>query len=278
MAIVVRSNPQSIFAQTRLNQSSNALGKSFERLSTGARINRAADDAAGLAISTGLEHRIVGQSAAKRNAIEGISMIQTAEGGVEQVRSMLNRMRELAVRSSNETLSAADRSNANLEYGQLKLEINRIANSTTYNGQSLLNQATLFLTFQVGFSNVADNRVTATVAGNMIASGANTMLSLTGSLNSAATSQTALGKISAALSRVNAFRSTLGSVQNRLERSIGNLEADIENATASNSRIRDVDFAQETSNMTRMQILVQSGTAVLSQANSAPQAALSLLG
>jgi flagellin len=278
MAIVVRSNPQSIFAQTRLNQSSNALGKSFERLSTGARINRAADDAAGLAISTGLEHRIVGQSAAKRNAIEGISMIQTAEGGVEQVRSMLNRMRELAVRSSNETLSAADRSNANLEYGQLKLEINRIANSTTYNGQSLLNQATLFLTFQVGFSNVADNRVTATVAGNMIASGANTMLSLTGSLNSAATSQAALSKISAALSRVNAFRSTLGSVQNRLERSIGNLEADIENATASNSRIRDVDFAQETSNMTRMQILVQSGTAVLSQANSAPQAALSLLG
>jgi flagellin len=191
---------------------------------------------------------------------------------------MLNRMRELAVRSSNETLSSADRSNANLEYGQLKLEINRIANSTTYNGQSLLNLATLELTFQVGFSNVADNRVTATIGGNMIASGANTMLSLTGSLDTAANAQTALGNISAALSRVNAFRSTLGSVQNRLERSIGNLEADIENATASNSRIRDVDFAQETSQMTRMQILVQSGTAVLSQANSAPQAALSLLG
>jgi len=277
MAIVVRSNPQSVFAQVRLNRTSTELGKTFEALATGSRINRAGDDAAGLAISTQLEHRIKGQSAAKQNALEGISMIQTAEGGVEQVRSMLDRMRELAVRSANETLSTSDRTNADLEFQQLKEEITRIGSSTEYNGNALLDQ-TVILTFQVGFNDSAVDRITATMTGNFITSGVNSHLSLTGDVGSIAAAGSMLDKIDDALSRLNAYRSKLGSVQNRLERSISNLEADIENSTASNSRIRDVDFAEETSKMTRLQILVQSGTAVLSQANSSPQAALSLLG
>ena len=277
MAIVVRSNPQSVFAQVRLNRTSTELGKTFEALATGSRINRAGDDAAGLAISTQLEHRIKGQSAAKQNALEGISMIQTAEGGVEQVRSMLDRMRELAVRSANETLSTSDRTNADLEFQQLKEEITRIGSSTEYNGNALLDQ-TVILTFQVGFNDSAVDRITATMTGNFITSGVNSHLSLTGDVGSIAAAGSMLDKIDDALSRLNAYRSKLGSVQNRLERSISNLEADIENSTASNSRIRDVDFAEETSKMTRLQILVQSGTAVLSQANASPQAALSLLG
>ena len=277
MAIVVRSNPQSVFAQVRLNRSSNALQDTFQKLSTGSRINNAGDDAAGLAISTLLEHRIRGQGAAKQNALEGISMIQTAEGGVEQVRSMLDRMRELAVRSGNETLSASDRSNADVEFQQLKQEITRIGNTTSYNGVNLLN-ASQTLTFQVGFANTTNNQIAVSLTGNMIASGADSFLSLSGDVGSAAAAASMLAKIDSALSRLNGYRSKLGSVQNRLERAISNLEADIENATASNSRIRDVDFAEETSKMTRLQILVQSGTAVLTQANASPQAALSLLG
>ena len=150
MSIIVRSNPQSVFAQNRLSSASNALSKSFERLSSGSRINRAADDAAGLAISTGLEHRIKGQKSAIQNAQEGISLIQTAEAGVEQVRSMLDRMRELATRSSTETLSDSDRANSELEFQQLKQEIDRIATSTSYNGQTLL-AATLALRSSINF-------------------------------------------------------------------------------------------------------------------------------
>lgn len=273
MALVVRTNAVSVFAQNRLGKNTDALSKTFERLSTGARINRAADDAAGMAISTLFQHRIKGQSAAKQNAQEGISLIQTAEGGVEQVRSMLDRMRELAVRASSETLNDTDRLNANLEFTQLHDEITRIAESTTFNGAQLL-AGTKTLTFQVGFVNDATNRIVATMQGGMSA----LTLGVSIRISSAGAAQTALAAISGALDTVNAFRSKLGSIQNRLERSISNLESDIENSVASNSRIRDVDFASETSRMTRLQILTQSGTSVLSQANSAPQAALALLG
>ena len=278
MAIVVRSNPQSVFAQVRLNRASQALGKSFEHLSTGSRINNAGDDAAGLAISTGLEHRIKAQGAAKQNALEGISLIQTAEGGVEQVKDMLDRMRELAVRSSSETLSTSDRTNADLEFQQLKQEITRVSSSTSYNGTTLLD-ASLVATFQVGMDDNATNRIICTITGDFSVGGADSILLLTNAeVDTAASAQGALDLIDNALSRVNAYRSKLGSVQNRLERAISNLESDIENATASNSRIRDVDFAEETSQLTRLQILSQSGTAVLTQANAMPQAALALLG
>ena len=135
MALVVRSNVQSVFAQNRLNKSQAQFENSLAKLASGSRINKAADDAAGMAVSTTLEHRIKAQSAAKQNAQEAISMIQTAEGGVEQVRGMVDRMRELAVRASNETLSASDRTNANLEFSQLQAEINRIGNTTSYNGR-----------------------------------------------------------------------------------------------------------------------------------------------
>lgn len=274
MAIVVRSNAQSVFAQNRLNASQAQFNSSLEKLASGSRINRAADDAAGMAISTALEHRNVGQNAALRNAQEGISMIQTAEGGVDQVRSMLDRMRELAVRASSETLNNTDRSNANQEFSQLLGEINRIAGTTNFNGKNLLS-ATLVMTFQVGHQNVTANQLKATITGGM---GAGSLGVSGASVGTAGAAQGALSAISAALSTLNTYRSKLGAVQNRLERSISNLEADIENTTAANSRIRDVDFASETAAFTRAQILVQSGTAILAQANSAPQAALSLLG
>ena len=277
MALVVRSNVQSVFAQNRLNKSQGEFSASLEKLASGSRINKAADDAAGLAVSTTFEHRIKAQSASRQNAQEAISMIQTSEGGVEQVRSMLDRMRELAVRSSNETLSTSDRTNADLEFQQIKAEINRIGNTTSYNGTNLLN-ATVALTFQVGMDDAANQRIEVTMTGNMITSGANSHLSLTGDVGSMGAAGSMLTKIDNALSRLNAYRSKLGSVQNRLERSISNLDADIENAVASNSRIRDVDFAAETASFTRSQILIQSGTAILAQANSSPQAALSLLG
>jgi flagellin len=250
------------------------FNSSLEKLASGSRINRAADDAAGLAISTSLEHRIKGQNAAVRNAQEGVSMIQTAEGGVEQIRGMLDRMRELAVRSSTESLNATDRANADAEFGELVGEINRIASTTNFNGKNLLN-GTLVMSFRVGFQNVASNALQATLDGGMSAS---SLALSTQAVDTEANANTALDSISAALSTVNTYRSKLGAVQNRLERAIGNLEADIENATAANSRIRDVDFAAETAKFTRAQILVQSGTAILSQANTSPQAALSLLG
>jgi flagellin len=274
MALVVRSNTASVFAQNRLNRSQASFNQSLERLASGARINKAADDAAGMAISTSLEHRLVGQNAAIRNANEGISLIQTAEGGVDQIRSMLDRMRELAVRSSSETLNATDRANANTEYNQLLLEIDRVATNTNFNGGTLLN-STLNLTFQVGYQNLSSNQLVVTITGGL---NAGSLGISGGSIGTVGASNTALAAISGALSAVNTYRSKLGAVQNRLERSIANLEADIENTTASNSRIRDVDFAAETANFTRAQILVQSGTAILAQANSAPQAALSLLG
>jgi flagellin len=277
MALVVRSNVQSVFAQNRLNKSQNLFQGSLEKLASGSRINKAADDAAGLAVSTVFEHRIKAQTASRQNAQEAISMVQTAEGGVEQVRSMLDRMRELSVRSANETLSDSDRTNANLEFQQIKAEINRIGSSTTYNGTNLLNASTT-LTFQVGMDNAANQRIEVSMTGNMITSGANSHLSLSGDVASIAAAGSMLDKIDNALSRLNAYRSKLGSTQNRLERAISNLDADIENSVASNSRIRDVDFASETADFTRSQILIQSGTAILAQANSSPQAALSLLG
>ena len=277
MALVVRSNVQSVFAQNRLNKSQASFENSLAKLASGSRINKAADDAAGMAVSTTLEHRIKAQGAAKQNAQEAISMIQTAEGGVEQVRSMIDRMRELAVRASNETLSTSDRTNANLEFTQLQAEINRIGNTTSYNGTDLL-AATAELTFQVGLVNSANQRIMVTMTGNMLATGTSAALALTGGVDTVAGATSMLAKIDAALSTLNGYRSKLGSVQNRLERSISNIEADIENATAANSRIRDVDFASETANFTRSQILIQSGTAILAQANSSPQAALSLLG
>jgi len=277
MALVVRSNVQSVFAQNRLNASQTQFNDSLAKLASGSRINKAADDAAGLAVSTVLEHRIKAQSSARQNAQEAISMIQTAEGGVEQARGMLDRMRELAVRASNETLSTADRTNANLEFGQLQNEINRIGETTSYNGTNLL-AATAELTFQVGIENSANQRIMVTMTGNMLATGASAALALTGGVNTVSGATSMLAKIDSALSTLNGYRSKLGSVQNRLERSISNLDADIENSVASNSRIRDVDLASETASFTRSQILIQSGTAILAQANSSPQAALSLLG
>ena len=274
MAITVRSNPQSIFSQTRLTRTSRALEKTFNRLSSGSRINNAADDAAGLAISTRLEHRIKGQGAAKQNAQEGISFIQTLEGGVEQILDMLHRLRELGVRAANETLTDTDRDALDLEYQQLLTEVDRVGLATSFNGGPNLNGA-LTMTFQVGFSNTANDRVTLTQTSGLSLEA----LNINGTdVQNIANAADSLSDISLALSQLNAYRSRLGATQNRLERSITNLESDIENATAANSRIRDVDFAEETSQMTRLQILSQSGTAVLTQANAMPQAALALLG
>jgi len=274
MAMVVRSNVASVFAQNRLNKAQISFNGSLERLASGSRINRAADDSAGLAISTTMEHRLVGQNAARQNAQEGVSLLQTAEGGMNQIGGMLDRMRELAVRSSSGTLNSTDRTNADLEYQQLVLEVDRIAGNTEFNGTKLLN-GSLDVDIQVGFKSGASNKIDVVVDGLSVAT---IMGAAAVDVQTATKALVEIDKLDTAIGNLNTRRSSLGSLQNRLERAIGNLDSDIENTTAANSRIRDVDFASETADFTRSQILIQSGTAILSQANSAPQAALSLLG
>jgi len=270
--LTVNSNTTSLLLQNKFNKANKDLGSSLERLATGRRINKASDDIAGMAISTRLESRISGQKVGLQNANNAMSMLQVGEGGIDQIRGMLDRMRELATQSADATLSDADRSNADKEYQSLLTSIDYTAAETNFNGIDLLGDA-LNLNFQVGYQS-AD-------AINFITTGGvdSTDLALNGTdITTAANASTALDAIDAAIDTLNTTRSEFGAMHGRLERTISMLEVDIENTTAANSRIVDVDFASETANMTRNQILVQSSVALLSQANTAPQAVLSLLG
>ena len=280
MPVIVNTNINSLFAQRKLGKSQDAVGKSIQRLTTGMRINSAADDAAGMAISTKFEAQIRGLSQAQRNANDGISMLQTAEGAMEQMTDILIRMRELAVQSSNGTFSNTERDFLNTELNELKSELDRISDNTEFNGRKLLNgSASAGITFQVGINNTAADKITVSItdigsdklgAGGSFISGA--------SVSTAAKSQTALTTIDGAINKLATVRSTLGASQNRLNVTIDNLGSTIENMSASNSRIRDVDVAKESAYLAKNQILVQAGVSVLAQANQTPQVALSLLG
>jgi flagellin len=291
MALSIYTNVPSLNAQRNLSVSQGQLSKSMQRLSSGLRINSASDDAAGLAISENMRGQIRSMNQASRNANDGVSLIQTAEGSLNESSAILVRMRELATQSATGTVGSTERVYIQGEVNKLSSEIDRIANSTEFNGQKLLNGAlsgTSAVSFQIGTRNVTNND-TISLAINKsdsaaIFSGKTSSVTLngvttTGALNVSdqTSAQKALDTLDAAIVSISTQRSGLGATQNRLQSTINNLQVAIENTSAAESRIRDVDVAQETATMTRNNILTQAGTSILAQANQAPQAALTLL-
>jgi flagellin len=267
MSLRINTNVEAFNAHRQLVGSSGKIAKSMERLSSGYRINRAADDAAGLAISEKLRGQIGGLAQAERNAQDAISLVQTAEGSLQEVHSMLQRIRELAVQYKNGTLSTSDRTAIQSEVNLLASEIERIGAQAQFNGIPLLSQASS-ITFQVG----AEDGEVITVPTISLGQG----VPLT-AFQLVTTGGTDISEIDAAIGNVSAQRAQFGAVQNRLEHTIANLASYQENLTASESRIRDADMASEMVQFTKFQILQQAGTSMLSQANQAPQSVLSLL-
>lgn len=264
MAAVINTNMASLNAQRNLSTSQASLSTSLQRLSSGLRVNSAKDDAAGLSIATRMDAQVRGQTVAIRNANDAISFAQTAEGALGKVTDALQRMRELAVQSINATNGSGDRSNLNAEFTELTAEITRLGNDTKFNGSAVFGNTAM--TFQVGADSGQEISVAATAA-----------VSVSGSVATVDAAKTALTAIDTALDDVNTKRATLGAVQNRFESVIGSLQVSVENQTAAKGRILDADFAAETANMTRAQILQQAGTAMLAQANSVPNNVLTLL-
>ncbi len=272
----IQTNIESLNAYRNLNTTNRAMSRSLERLSSGFRINRAADDAAGLAISEKMRSQIRGIGQAVRNAQDGISLIQTAEGALNETHAILQRMRELAVQAATETYEAGDVATLQEEITELVEELDRIANNTEFNQKTLLDGSLTLegegegLTIHIGAN-----------AGQSIVVGIDDMSASElgiDMVNVAEDAGAAITAISAAIDDVSSQRSTLGAVQNRLEHTITNLEVAAENLTGAESRIRDVDMAAEMMEFTKNQILTQAGVAMLAQANMAPQAVLQLLG
>ncbi len=267
MSLRVNTNVEAFNAHRNLSQTAMALSKSMEKLSSGLRINRAADDAAGLSISEGMRAQIRGTAQASRNAQDGISMVQTAEGALNEMHSILQRVRELAIQFSNGTLSTTDQAKITAEVAQLTAELVRIRDTSTFNGIALFGSsgAGTTVTIQVGANQ------------NLDAASNTNRIGVTLTALSFSTVSMDVAQIDTAITSVSSVRADLGAVQNRLEHAIANLGVSQENVSAAESRIRDVDVAAEMVNFTRLQILSQSGTAMLAQANQSPQSVLSLL-
>jgi flagellin len=283
MAMSIINNTASLNAQRNLNNTTQALSANFSRLSSGLRINNAGDDAAGLAVSEKMKAQIRSMGQASRNANDGVSLLQTAEGSMNQNSGILIRMRELAMQSANGTLGTDERATINLEFEQLTDEIQRIANVTQFNGQQLLDGTQTSFSFQVGIGTTSSDTITAAMVdmttanyGAGVAGGTAVDIDAL-TVTSAADATAALATLDAAISLTSKARATLGSVQNRLQVTVANLASASENLSAANSRIRDVDVASESAAMTSNNILAQAGTAVLAQANQLPSMALSLL-
>src|SRR6478736_6277973 len=291
MPQTINTNIASLNAQRNLNMSQSALAVSMQRLSSGLRVNSAKDDAAGLAIAERMNAQVRGMNVAIRNANDGISLAQTAEGALGKIGDSLQRMRELAVQSANATNSASDRTNLDNEFAQLQSEISRVTGGTTFNGTSLFTGSPSF-SFQVGAGTTANDTVsvsrnqlsggTAGTSGALTSTDATdkvlaTITTVSDISASASAATNAIKDIDVALDKVNSERATYGAAQNRFESVISNLQISSENVTAARSRIMDADFAKETAELTRTQILTQAGTAMLAQANQAPQSVLSLL-
>ncbi len=270
MAQVINTNIASLNAQRNLDSSKASLNNSIQRLSSGLRINSSKDDAAGLAIATRMDSQIRGMTVAVRNANDAISFSQTAEGGLAKQTDALQRMRELAVQAINGTNSSGDRANLDAEFVQLNAEVKRLGTATKFNGTAVFGSKTT--TFQIG----ADSTDTLSVAG--VSAAKSLTAAANSSIKSATSAKNALTAIDAALTKINETRAKLGATQNRFESVVSSLNVAIENQSASKSRIMDADFAAETANMTRNQILQQAGTAMLAQANQLPNSVLKLLG
>jgi flagellin len=276
VALRIGTNIDSIFAQKMLARTQRSMRQSMQRLSSGSRITKAADDAAGLAISEKMRAQIASLKMAQRNTETGISMVQTTEGALTEVQDMLSRMRELAVEASSEVLQATERAYLQTEVSSLQEEIDRIATSTEFNGLNLLDGSTTSVDVQVGIKADATSRIGVSLSA--ADTGALNVSSGLVGFSTAAQSQTSIDQIDTGIDLVNQMRATLGANQNRLSSALRNLENYTENIVEAESRIRDVDFAAETAMMTRNQIFQQAGISVLVQANSSPQAILSLLG
>ena len=276
----INTNVQSLNAQRNLATSAGSLATSMQRLSSGLRVNSAKDDAAGLAIAERMNTQVRGMNVAIRNSNDGISLAQTAEGALGRIGENLQRMRELSVQSANDTNSTTDRAALDAEFKQLALENERVITNTKFNGQSLLTGsggASGTFAFQVGANTGADNQISITTtdiasAMGSVTQGTNATLGTT-----ASNARTAIDAIDAALTAVNTSRSNFGAAQNRFDSVISNLRVASENQSAARGRIMDADFAAETANLSRGQILQQAGTAMVAQANQLPQGVLSLL-
>jgi len=275
MSLVIKSNIPSLQAQKNLWKSTAALNSSFDKLSSGLRIVSAADDAAGLAISESMSTQIRSFTIAERNAQDAVSMVQTAEGALAEVHSIMGRMRELAMQGANGSLTSTDRGFLDTEYQQLKAEIGRIQQSAKFNGRPLLSLSVSTIQFQIGLDDTQSDQLALTFGGFGLTSitGASNLIS--GSSIDAALD--ALGVIDAALGIVSTERAKYGASMNRLGTTISSIETMRLNLSAANSRIRDVDVATETATLARNQVLSQAGVSVLAQANQLPQLALNLL-
>ena len=271
----IQHNIAALNSHRQLGTNNTSVGKNLEKLSSGYRVNRAGDDAAGLAISEKMRAQITSLDTAQKNANDGISLIQTAEGALTEVHSMLNRMVELAMQSSNGIYDdTTDRANLDEEFQALKTEIDRVASTTDFNGTKLLDGTMTTLTLQIGATAETDNRLTVAVSDMSATTG----LSLkSAAVSDVATATAAVSSVKAAINVVSSARGKLGALQNRLEHTINNLGATSENMTAAESRIRDVDMAKEMMSYTKNNILVQASQAMLAQANQLPQGVLQLL-
>jgi flagellin len=276
MGLRINTNVPSLSAQRALGVNSRNLNDNFRKLSSGERVTRAGDDAAGLAISENLKAQIRGMRQAKRNSNDAISMIQTAEGGLNEISNIVIRLRELSVQAASDTIGETERGFSDIEFQELKTEIDRISRSAEFNGIALLDGTGGLLEFQIGINNdaILDRmqydgvKANATLASLGLT--AETIVNKQGA-------QLSLQRLDDALVQINGVRATLGATQNRLTSVVNNLAISDENLSAAKSRIRDVDVASETADLAKNQILVQAGTSVLSQANRAPSTALKLL-
>jgi len=275
MGMVINTNTMAINAQRNLSKTSSSLSTSMARLSSGQRITAAKDDAAGLAISEKMKAQIRGLGQAERNANDGISLVQTAEGAMDEISGMLIRMRELAVQAANGTTDSDQKGFLNNEFQQLSTEISRIADSTTFNGTQLLNGGQS-ITLQVGTGTDSTNDQINVSLKDVSADSSAINIS-TNTIDTASNALASITALDSAITNLSEQRGKMGAVQNRLESTVRNLATTRENLSASNSRIRDVDVADESVSMTRSQILMQAGTAVLAQANGIPSMALSLI-
>lgn len=281
MAMTINTNIGALNAQRQLNVSGDSLKTSMERLSSGLRVNSAKDDAAGLAIGNRMNSQIRGMNVAVRNANDGISLAQTAEAAMGNMTDMLQRMRDLAVQSANTgVVSGSDKNKLSDEFKELGKELARTIQNTSFNGKKILNGSLdAGASFQVGFSTAADNKITVSIASMGAMSGVASVMSGGNiSIGSGGDPSAAINAIDVAIQAIDSSRSKLGAAQNRLTATISNLQSSIENNAAAKSRIMDADFATETANLSRAQILQQAGTAMLSQANQSSQGVLKLLG
>ena len=276
MGLRINTNVASLNAQRNLGSTRISMNKSLEKLSSGQRINRAGDDAAGLAISENLKAQIKGLGQAERNAEDGISLVQIAEGALGEVSNILIRLRELSVQAASDTIGGTERKFLNVEFEQLTSEVDRIANSTEFNRVPLLNGTGAVFDIQIGTRNdPISDRLTFDASSadvNVAALGLNLA-----SVSDKISAQNSLTSIDQAIISVSGIRADFGALQNRLQSTVNNIQTSIENLASANSRVRDTDVAAETAELTKQNILMQAGTSVLSQANSSTNSALSLI-